>query len=51
LVLKLICAAWECEIGEILEPVEKRGWSDFADIGGDIGPVPVYRLNRPVRRT
>jgi hypothetical protein len=51
-VLKLICEAWECEIGDILEPVEKRGWSDFADIGyQDIGPVPVFRLNRPARRT
>jgi hypothetical protein len=51
-VLKLICEAWECEIGEILEPVEKRGWSDMADLGYEqIGQVPVYRLNRPVRRT
>lgn len=51
LVLKLICEAWDCEIGEILEPVEKRGWCDFADINERIGPVPVYRLNRPTRRT
>jgi hypothetical protein len=50
LVMKLICQAWKCEIGEILEPVEKRGWSDFADIGYEhIGQVPVYRLNRPRR--
>jgi hypothetical protein len=51
LVLKLICEAWDCEIGEILEPVEKRGWCDFAEINEEIGPVSVYRLNRPVRRT
>jgi len=51
-VVKMICEAWECDIGEILEPVEKRGWSDFADIGYEhIGEVPVYRLNRPARRT
>lgn len=48
-VLKLICEAWECGIGEIFAPVEQRGWSDFADIGYEhIGQVPVYRLNRPV---
>jgi hypothetical protein len=51
-VLNLICEAWECEIGEILKPVEERGWSDFADIGYEhLGEVPVYRLNRPARRT
>jgi hypothetical protein len=50
LVLKLICQAWECEIGEILGPVERRGWSDFADIGYQhIGHVPVYQLDRPTR--
>lgn len=52
LVLKQICEAWECEIDDILEPIEKRGWDDLADIGYEhIGEVPVYRLNRPARRT
>jgi hypothetical protein len=51
LVLRQICEAWECEIGELLEPVEKRGWDDLADIGDEqIGQVPVFRLNRPTRR-
>jgi hypothetical protein len=51
LVLEQICAAWECGIGDILEPVEKRGWDDLADIGYEhIGEVPVWRLTRPVRR-
>ena len=52
LVLKLICQAWECEIGDLLAPVEQRGWNDFADIGYDhVGHVPVYRLERPTPRT
>lgn len=50
LLLKQICAAWECSIGEILEPVEKRGWNDVADIGDEVGQVPVWRLERPTPR-
>ncbi len=48
LVLKTICEGWECGIGEILEPVEKREWYDLADIEYErIGQVPVWRLTRP----
>lgn len=47
IVLKLICEAWKCDIRDILEPVAKRGWNDFAKLDGDASPVPVYLLKRP----
>ena len=51
LVLSLICASWQCDIGDILSPVAERGWDDFAEIGDGEEPVPVYRLERPTPRT
>lgn len=51
LVLRLICAAWQCDIGDILAPVAERGWDDFEEIGDGEEPIPVYRLERPTPRT
>jgi len=46
--LRKICRAWSCEIGDVLGPVAQRHHSDVAYLDDvSLGPVFGYRLNRP----
>jgi hypothetical protein len=46
--LRGICQAWSCEIGDILAPVAERRWNDLVDLGDPtLEKVFGYRLRRP----
>lgn len=53
LVLRKIAEVWACEIEDLLQPIEERGWSDFREIDladGSTDFVAVFLLRRPCRR-
>jgi hypothetical protein len=48
--LRRLCEVWDCEIGDLLMPIEARGWSDFEEVrisGSLARQVPVLDLRRP----
>ncbi|WP_328492164.1 ATP-binding protein [Streptomyces sp. NBC_00414] len=46
--LNTLCSAWSCTIGDLLAPVEQRGWSDVAYLEDEtVGPIWGYHLRRP----
>jgi hypothetical protein len=51
LLVREICRAWVCEVGDVLGPVADRNWNDFATLSTvGIGPLSILRLNRPGER-
>ncbi|MFC1419472.1 ATP-binding protein [Streptacidiphilus cavernicola] len=48
LLLREICRAWSCDVGDLLAPVAQRQWSDFMYLeDASLGPVFGYLLRRP----
>ena len=46
--LRNVCRAWSCEVGDLLAPIADRHWSDFAYLDDrSMGPVFGYRLQHP----
>lgn len=44
-----ICRAWSCSIRDVLGPIAKRGWNDYALLDGyPMEPVFGYWLRRPL---